>query len=101
MTTNDRKFEPLFHAIALLGVTALVAWLIRRYDVASLARIDSMPPDAYIEYARHLHGHPYFFHFVLFLIIGGFYLGLIELIVYVLRLCVPARPAPETVPSGL
>ncbi|MDR3403195.1 MAG: hypothetical protein P4L99_11925 [Chthoniobacter sp.] len=91
--TTDRHLDPLFRTIALVLVTAAVAALVHRFDATLLAKIDSMSPAAYVEHARHLHQHSYLFHFLTFLVGGGFYVGAIELIVYLLRLSVPtSRP---------
>ncbi len=87
----DRNLRPLFRLIALVLVAAAIASIIRYSDTTALARIDSMSPDAFIAYERHLHGHSYFYHYIFLLAAGGLFLGSIEMIVYLLSLCVPSR----------
>jgi hypothetical protein len=72
----------LFHCFALLVVTLCVAWMLHSSDEQAFARINSMPPAKYIAYARGLHSHSLFVHFITFLFLGGLYLAAIELIVY-------------------
>ena len=89
--TPNRNLNLLFRVIALLVVTAAVAWLVQYVDASSLARMDRMSAEEYMAYQHHVHGHGYTLHFFTMLIFGGFYLGTVEFIVYVLRLCFPAR----------
>ena len=84
--------NPIPKAIALILVTIGVAWLTRVMDTSALAKIDSMSPTDYILYARKLHSHPFIFHFITFLILGGFYIGLVEFFSYVIGLLIPKKP---------
>ena len=88
---TDRNLHPLFRLIALVLVTVAVASFIHYSDTKALVRIDSMSPDAFVAYERHLHGHSYLFHYIVFLVGGGLFLGAIEMIVYLFSLCVPSR----------
>ncbi len=74
----DRNLQPLFRLIALVLVTAAVASFMLYSDTKTLARIDSLSPDAFI-------------HYILFLVGGGLFLGSIETVVYLLSLCAPSR----------
>ena len=89
--TPNRNLRPLFQLIALVLITAAVASFMHYSDTKSLARIDSMSSEAFVAYERHLHGHSYLFHYLLFLVGGGLFLGSIEMIVYLFSLCVPSR----------
>jgi len=51
-----------------------------------------MSPTDYIQYQRKLHSHPFAFHFITFLILGGFYIGVVEFIAYIIGLVIPKKP---------
>jgi hypothetical protein len=91
--TTPTKQNPIPKVIALILVSMVAAWLIKRYDVSALAKIDSMAPADYIQHQRELHQYPYIFHFIVYLMMGGFYLGVIEFIAYVIGLFIPKKPA--------
>jgi hypothetical protein len=91
MTTSTKQ-NPIPKVIALILVSIAAAWLIKRYDVSALAKIDSMSPADYIQHQRELHQHAYIFHFIVYLMMGGFYLGVIEFIAYVIGLLIPKKP---------
>jgi hypothetical protein len=86
------KQNPIPKAIALILVSIVAAWLVKRYDVSALAKIDSTSPTDYIQHQRELHQHAYAFHFIVYLIMGGFYIGVIEFIAYVVGLFIPKKP---------
>jgi len=73
----------------LVLVTLCTAWLVRVVDAHSLMKMDSMSPLAYIEYRHHLFEHSYLFAFIILLIGGGFYLGVVETVTYLIRGLVP------------
>ena len=77
---NTQRPSPLPKTAALVILTFGIAWLLHRYDALALSRIGSMSPANYIEQQRHLHQHGYLFHFIAWLVIGGFYLGAIEFV---------------------
>ncbi len=88
---TDRNLRPLFRLIALVLVTVAIASFMHYSDAKSLARIDSMSPEAFVAYERHLHGHSDLFHYIAIFVGGGLFLGSIEMIVYLFSLCVPFR----------
>jgi hypothetical protein len=88
---NASPNGPIPKVIALIFVTIGIAWLVKSFDASTLAKIDSMSPADYIQRQRELHSHPYIEHFITFLILGGFYLGIIEFIAYVIGLIIPKR----------
>jgi hypothetical protein len=85
--------NPIPKVIALILVTIVLAWLMKVFDAAALSKIDSMPAADYIQRQRELHHHPYVFHFISLLIVGGFYLGAVEFLSYVIGLCFPKKTA--------
>lgn len=85
------KYNPIPKAIALVIVTTVVAWLTVRFDASALAKMNSMTPTDYVQHQRELHQHSLGYHFVVFLIFGGFYLGAVELIGFVVNSALPAK----------
>jgi flagellar biosynthesis protein FlhB len=85
------KPSPIPKCIALVIVTVVAAWLIMRFDVSALAKLDSMAPADYMEHQRHLHQHSFIYHFVTFLVLGGFYLGFVEFLSYIVRSIILAK----------
>jgi hypothetical protein len=83
------KSNPLPRAISLVLVTLFVAWLFQIADAHSLKRMDSMLPAAYIDYRHGVLGHSYLFRFGTLLILGGFYLGTVEVITSLVRTLTP------------
>ena len=86
------KQNPIPKVIALILVSIGVAWLMLVQDASALSKIDSMSPADYIQHQRELHHHLFVFHFITFLILGGFYIGIIEFISYVIGLVIPKKP---------
>lgn len=85
------KYNPIPKAVALVVVTLVVAWLTLRFDVSAMAKINSMTPADYVQHQRELHQHSFGYHFVMFLIFGGFYLGAVELIGFVIHSVLPLK----------
>jgi hypothetical protein len=85
------KQNPIPKVIALIIVTAAVAWLMLKADAAALSRIDSMSPADYVQHQRELHQHSYAFHFIIYLMIGSFYVGVVEFISYLIGLIIPKK----------
>jgi hypothetical protein len=81
------KQNPIPKVIALILASICGAYLMLRFDASSLAKLDSMSAADYVQHERELHSHSYFFHFILVLMMGGFYLGIIEFITYVVGFC--------------
>jgi hypothetical protein len=81
------KQNPIPKVIALILVSFCAAYLMKSFDASALTKLDSMSAADYIQRERELHSHSYFFHFVIVLVMGGFYIGIIEFITYVIGLC--------------
>src|SRR5262249_29433130 len=83
---NSERFPNFWlRTIALFLVTAVVAWLIQVEDARILVKIDRMSPNGLLAYEHHIYQHSYTYHFFGYLLIGGLYLGVAELIVYILQ----------------
>jgi len=72
--------------VALVLVSVGVALIMQGFDASSLAKLDSMSAAAVVEHQRSLHSHSFVFHFISWLIAGGFYVGIVEFITYVIGL---------------
>jgi hypothetical protein len=79
--------------IALLLVSVVVAFIAIGADTSILAKIDSMSATEYIDSQRKLYHHSFIHHFVLWVIVGGLYVGSVEFIAYVIGLCFKKKPA--------
>jgi hypothetical protein len=79
--------------IALLLVSIIGAWLMLGIDASALRKLDSMSATDYVQKQRELHHHSALFHFIIVLVMGGFYLGVVEFLSYVIGLCFSKRPA--------
>ena len=86
------KQNPIPKSIALILITVGVAYLLKQQDAADLAKLDSMSTAEIIQHQRALHQHSTAFHFFTFLILGGFYLGAIEFVAYLVGLVLPKKP---------
>ena len=93
MTTPTNQ-NSIPRVIALILVSIGIAWLFGRFDVSALAKINSMSPADYIQYQRGLHQHSFLHHFIVYLMLGGFYIGTVEFITYVIGLIIPKKPVP-------
>jgi len=71
--------------LALLLISLFLAWLLGKYDAQALAMIDSMSAADYIRHQRELHGHSFALHALTCLICGGFFLGTIEFVAYMIE----------------
>ena len=78
--------------IALVLVSIGAAWLMMSSDASTLAKLDSMSPADYIQHQRELHHHSFVYHFILLLMMGGFYVGVVEFITYAIGLLIPKKP---------
>jgi flagellar biosynthesis protein FlhB len=85
------KHNPIPKVIALILVSIGVAFLMLSFDASTLTKIDSMSPADYIQHQRELHQHSFVFHFVTFLILGSFYVGVVEFIAYLIGLVIPKK----------
>ena len=79
--------------IALLLVSIVGAWLMLGIDTSALSKLDSMSAADYVQKQRELHHHSVVFHFIVVLMMGGFYLGVVEFLSYVIGLCFKKKPA--------
>jgi hypothetical protein len=79
--------------IALLLVSIVGAWLMLGIDASALSKLDSMSAADYVQKQRELHHHSVVFHFFVVLMMGGFYLGVVEFLSYVIGLCFKKKPA--------
>ncbi|HXB60106.1 MAG TPA: hypothetical protein VNU95_11100 [Candidatus Acidoferrales bacterium] len=85
------KQNPIPKVMALVLISIGAACLLLNYDASALSKIDSMPPLDYIQRQRELHQHSYAAHFFTCLVMGGFYLGAIEFLAYIIGLCFPKK----------
>jgi hypothetical protein len=86
---ENRGPGPIPKTIALVIITLLVTWLVQWIDARAVAKMDAMPPADFIELHRRALQHSYLFGFLALLVAGGFYLGLVEFISYLVRLAFP------------
>jgi len=77
--------------VALILVSLCLAWLLRLYDSATLAKINSMAPAEYFQRQRELHSHSYFVHILSCLVAGGFFLGVVEFVATIIEKVLPKR----------
>ncbi len=85
------KQNPIPKAIALLLVSIGVAYLMKNYDGSELSKIDSISPADYVQQQRNHHIHSFSFHYIMMLVFGGFYIGTIEVIAYLIELVIPKK----------
>jgi len=71
--------------IALLLMSLFLAWLLGKYDARALAMMNSMSTAEYIRQQRELHGHSFLLHAFTCLVCGGFFLGTIEFVAYMIE----------------
>ena len=90
--TTPNKQNPIPKVIALILVSIGAAFLMLRFDASALAKLDSMSASDVVQHQRDIHHHAFVFHFIVYLIMGGFYLGVVEFIAYVIGLIVPKKP---------
>ena len=91
--TTPTKQNPIPKVMALVLVSIGVACLMLRFDASSLAKLDTISAEELVRHERALHHHSFGFHFIVFLIIGGFYVGIVEFLTYVMGLCVKRSDA--------
>ena len=80
------KQNPIPKVIALILASIWAASLQKSFDASALARLDSMSAGAVVQQQRELHQHSFVFHFIVILILGCLFLGLVELIAYAIGL---------------
>jgi len=85
MTSTPNRIW-LFRIISLGALTLVTAWLLQVVDARTIAKMDSMPAAAFIDYERnHVHGHGYWAMYLGALIIGAMFFGAVELLSQALR----------------
>jgi hypothetical protein len=92
MTTPNTP-NPIPKVIALILVSICGAFLMLKFDASALMKLDSMSAADFVQHERELHNHSYIFHFIIVLMMGGFYIGVIEFVAYVIGLVFPKKPA--------
>lgn len=85
--------KPIPKFIALLLVGICVAFIMRSADAFILAKMDSMSAADYIEHQRKLYHHSFIHHYVVWILIGGFYIASVEFFAFVVGLCFKKKPA--------
>lgn len=78
---------------ALLLISCLVALFAMHADHSLLAKMNSMSAKQFVKSQQRMYHHSYLFHFVVWAIIGGFYLATVEFFAYVLAVCFKRKPA--------
>jgi len=81
------KQNPIPKVIALILVSVGAAFIAMHIHDSTLARLDSMSATEYFQHQREVtHPHSFLFHFLLVLMMGGFYVGVVEFIAYLVGL---------------
>ena len=80
------KHNPIPKVIALILVSICAAFLMLSFDTSALAKLDSMSATDYVQHQRELHHYSFVVHFIAVLVMGGFYIGIVEFITYVIGL---------------
>ena len=93
--TTDPKSNPLPRVISLLLVTLVVAWLMHLFNSHSLSRMESMTPADHFQYQRRVLAHSYLFSFVIALVFGGFYIGAVDAVTWLIRALMPKAAKPN------
>ena len=70
----------------MILVSVGVALMMQGFDASSLAKLNSMSAAEVVEHQRNLHSHSFVFHFISWLIAGGFYVGIVEFVTHVIAL---------------
>jgi hypothetical protein len=89
---DSTKQNPISKVIALLLVNVIGAWLMLRSNVWALSKLNSMSAADYVQKQRVFYHHSFMFHFVILVVFGGFYLGAVEFLSYVVGLGFRKRP---------
>jgi len=90
--TMPTKQNPILKVIALILVSICGAFLQRGFDASALAKLDSMSASEVVQYQRGIHQHASVYHFIAILILGGFFLGIVEFITCVIGLLFHKKP---------
>jgi hypothetical protein len=99
------KSNPIPKAMALVLVSICGAFLLAKMDTRALVKLDSMSAIDYVQYQRSLHQHSYLFRCFVILLLGGFFVGTVDFIAYVIalpfkRLMLNPTPGPVTPPAA-
>jgi hypothetical protein len=80
------KSNPIPRVVALLIVSISLALLMKGFDASMLAKLDSMSAAEVIQHERSLHLHSVSYQFFLMLVMGGFYMGAVDFLTYLIAL---------------
>jgi hypothetical protein len=80
------KPNPIPKVIALILVSVGMAFQMKQFDAASLAKMDSMPVADFMKHEHGLHMHSPLYWFFAVLVIGGFFVGAVDFIAYIIEL---------------
>jgi len=80
------KQNPIPKVTALILVSICAAVLMLKFDSSALTKLDLMSAADVVQRQHELHHHSFVYHFILLLVMGGFYLGIIEFLTYVIGL---------------
>ena len=83
MITSAEK-NPIPKITALILVSIGVALVMQRTDISILAKINSTSPEDYYDHARHLYQHSFLHQFLIAILFGGFFLGTVEFVAYLI-----------------
>ena len=86
------KQNPIPKVIALILVSLCGALLLKSHDASELAKLDSMSVSEVVRNQRELHQHSFVFHSFSILILGAFFLGVVEFVTYVIGLAFCKKP---------
>jgi len=78
--------KPIAKFIALILVSVCLAFIAMSADGTNLAKLDSMSAANFVEFQRKLYHHSFFYHYIIWLVIGGIYIASVEFFAYVIGL---------------
>jgi len=78
--------RPIPKFIALVLISLVVSFLAMSADRLILVKLDSMSATEYVDYQRKAFQHSFFHHYVVWLVLGGCYLAMVEFVAYVIGL---------------
>ncbi len=72
--------------VALIVVTCGMALLMHHFDQSMLMKLDSMSASDFIQHERSTYNHSIVNRFIFMLLFGGFYLGVVDFLTYLIAL---------------
>ena len=79
------KTNPIPKVIALILVSVGMAFQMKQFDKSSLAKMDATPVAEFMKHQREIHMHSPLFWFFSVLVIGGFFVGAVDFIAYIIE----------------